>query len=61
LSPNPRLLEKALEIRKSPILYKNDEAILYWCETLGEDVQKFADVLENHLKLCPSYGESTAF
>lgn len=46
LAPDNQILQKAVEIRKNPLHYKNDQSTLEWLETLGPDIQKFADVLE---------------
>lgn len=50
-SPDPGILKRAIEIRKEPEKYKNDEEILDWAGTLGESIQRFADVLEDRLQL----------
>ncbi|MDF2586370.1 MAG: polymerase beta domain protein region [Anaerocolumna sp.] len=49
LAPNVSLMEKAVEIRKNPMKYKNDEGILDWMETLGPYIQEFANVLEKQI------------
>ncbi len=49
LAPDRLVMEKAIEIRKNPNDYKNDNGTKAWLETLGPYVQKFADVLEKEL------------
>lgn len=48
--PCEALLSKAVEIRKSPLLYKNDREIFDRAETINDDIQRYADVLEQELK-----------
>ncbi|HWT75649.1 MAG TPA: nucleotidyltransferase domain-containing protein [Mobilitalea sp.] len=47
--PDKQILKKAVEIRKNPIQYKNDESIQEWLERLGPYIQQYADVLEEQL------------
>ena len=49
LCPTPEALTKALTVRRNPLCYQNDPAIWDYAETLGGDIQKFADVLEEEL------------
>lgn len=48
--PVPAALEKALLVRRNPAAYKGDEAILDYAATLGDDIQRYADVLEAELR-----------
>lgn len=50
LCPVPEALKIAVEVRRAPLEYKNDKQIFDYAETLGEPIQRFADVLENELK-----------
>lgn len=50
LCPCTDALKKAVEVRKEPIRYKNDEHIFDYAETLGDSVQRYADVLEEELR-----------
>lgn len=45
-------LQKALEIRQNPMVFKNSEEIKGWLKELGPVVQQYADVLEKELELC---------
>ena len=45
-------LAKAVMIRREPVRYLNDESIFDYAETLGDNVQSYADVLESELKRC---------
>jgi hypothetical protein len=49
LCPVPETLKKALVVRKEPLEYKNDLEFKVWFRSLGDDVQRFADVLEHEL------------
>ena len=42
-------LTKALAVRKEPMKYRNDAPSLDYAETLGETIQRYADVLEIEL------------
>lgn len=59
LCPCEAVLAKALEIRKEPDRYRQDASVFDDAETIGEDIQRYADVLERELKinagstLCP--------
>ena len=46
---NDEPLRKTLEIRRSPLAYRNDPMIKAWLESLGPTVQQYADVLEREL------------
>lgn len=50
LCPIPEALEMAFKIRCHPMKYKNEPAVLDYAETLGPDIQRFADVLERKFK-----------
>lgn len=50
ICPCAEALAKAVEVRKEPDKYKNDESIFDYAETLGDSIQRFADVLEQELK-----------
>lgn len=50
LCPDPGILEAALKVRMEPLKYKDDDEIFDLSETLGEPIQRFADVLERELK-----------
>ena len=43
-------LRKALEIRRNPLLYKDNSEVKTWLASLGPVVQQYADVLEEALK-----------
>jgi len=49
LCPCENLLVKIIEIRKEPLKYKNNDSILEYAETIGAEIQKYADVLEKEL------------
>lgn len=51
LCPVEKELKFALEVRNNPLKYKHDEKVFDYAETLGEAVQKYADVLEQRLNL----------
>lgn len=42
-------LTKALEVRKEPVKYRNDDGFLDYAETMGASIQRYADVLEYEL------------
>lgn len=48
LCPDENIMNKILEIRRNPLHYKNEETFDF-AETLGPDVQKYADILEKEL------------
>lgn len=50
LCPNVHALTTALNVRRSPLKYQDDKDTFDYTETLGEPVQRFADVLEKELK-----------
>lgn len=50
LCPVSHALETALKVRKNPMAYLNDVRIFDYAETLGSEIQRFADVLEKELK-----------
>ena len=50
LCPVPETLQKVLLVRKEPLKYKDDPEFKVWASSLGNDVQRFADVLEQELK-----------
>lgn len=49
LCPDPDALRYALKVRSNPLEYKDDKLTFDYAETLGEAVQRFADVLEKEL------------
>lgn len=53
ICPCYSLLVKAVKIRKNPLLYKNDMKILEYAETISDEIQRYADVLEQELILLP--------
>ena len=50
LCPDQEALEMALQVRKNPAFFKNDETIFDYAENLGDSIQRYADVLEAELK-----------
>lgn len=50
LCPVPNALKIAVKVRKAPLLYEADKQMLDYAETLGESIQRFADVLEKELE-----------
>ena len=42
-------LKRTLEIRRSPLQYKDDATVKAWLRSLGPTVQQYADVLEREL------------
>lgn len=51
LCPDPTDLETALKVRKNSMEYKDDKAIFDYAEAFAEPIQRFANVLENELKV----------
>jgi len=49
ICPVPETLKKVLLVRKEPLKYKDDLEFKVWARSLGNDVQRFADVLEQEL------------
>lgn len=49
ICPCEEALTKALEVRKEPMKYRNDVGFLDYAETMGEAIQRYADVLEKEL------------
>lgn len=49
LCPAPDVLKTALQVRKAPLEYKNQQ-VLEYVESLADPIQRFADVLEDELK-----------
>lgn len=49
LCPVSHALETALKVRKNPMAYLNDVQVFDYAETLGSEIQRFADVLEKEL------------
>lgn len=45
------VLERIIEIRKTPMKYNDDENTLKWVSSLVPYVQKFADILESELRI----------
>ena len=50
LCPDVYALKMALKVRKKPVKYKHRTFIMDYAETLGNSVQKYADILEKYLK-----------
>ena len=50
LCPCEHVLAKAVVIRSAPDKYKNNTDILNYSETISEDIQRYADILEKELK-----------
>jgi len=50
LCPDKEALATALEVRKNPLKYKENNMIFDYAETLGGPIQRFADVLERELE-----------
>lgn len=50
LCPAKEALETALKIRREPLRYKENQAVFDYAETLGAEIQRFADVLERELE-----------
>lgn len=49
LFPDEEDLSRTIEIRKDPLLYKDDDRVRSWLKSLGPVVQRYADVLEREL------------
>ena len=49
LCPVPETLKKVLLVRREPLKYKDAPEFKAWAGSLGNDVQRFADVLEQEL------------
>jgi len=49
MTPNISVLQRAVEIRKNPHLYKADKGALDRAASLGPHIQEYADVLEAEL------------
>jgi hypothetical protein len=45
----PEALKKAVDIRKEPIKYNGDSVVMDYAESLGPDIQRFANILEKEL------------
>ncbi len=54
LCPDVHALTTALDVRRCPLKYRDDQETFDYAETLGEPVQRFADVLEQELKAIAS-------
>jgi hypothetical protein len=52
ICPVPEALNKAVEVRKDPLRYKDTEDFHRWASKLGDDIQIFADVLEREIEKC---------
>jgi predicted nucleotidyltransferase len=50
ICPVPEALGKAVEVRKDPLRYKDTENFHRWAAALGDDIQIFADVLEQEIE-----------
>lgn len=55
LCPDRNALATALAVRENPLKYKEDKAIFDYAETLGEPIQRFADVLEKLIDVINHY------
>lgn len=51
LIPDIDIMEKVIKITEEPNRYKNDNEVMKWLETLGNYIQRFADVLEKEISL----------
>lgn len=49
LAPDVDIMEKVISIRQVPSRYKDDNEIMKWSKTLGEHIQRFADILEKEI------------
>ena len=49
LCPDGDAMEKALQVRRSPLVYKSHPETRMWLRSLGPTVQAFADILEEEL------------
>lgn len=58
LCPVPDVLKTALQVRRSPLAYKNNKQVLDYAESLADPIQLFADVLEDELKNLENTGLS---
>lgn len=47
--PVPDALRRALLLRRNPLEYKDDNELMDYTTILGEDIQRFADVLESEI------------
>lgn len=54
LCPDVHALTTALDVRRCPLKYRDDQETFDYAETLGEPVQRLADVLEQELKAIAS-------
>lgn len=50
ICPVPNTLQKAVDVRKNPLEYKEREDYIEYAEHTGADIQRFADVLEKELE-----------
>ena len=55
LCPDAAALAAALRVRGDPALFQGDEQLQRYAETLGDAVQRYADVLERELYQRPHY------
>lgn len=51
LTPDIDIMKKVIKIREEPNRYKNDNEVMKWLGSLGNYVQRFADVLEKEILL----------
>lgn len=51
ISPSLDIMKKVIEIRKHPKNYIYEKSFGDWAESIGDEVQKFADVLENEISI----------
>lgn len=50
ICPCADALAKAVDVRKDPIIYKNDKRTFDYAEKLGNSIQRYADLLEQELR-----------
>ncbi|MCL2285301.1 MAG: DUF4111 domain-containing protein [Firmicutes bacterium] len=52
ICPDTTIMEKVVQIRKNPLELRCDDKIQRWEKSLGQHIQRFADVLEVELDRC---------
>ena len=57
LCPDLYALQTALDVRRNPLKHRDNKETFDYAETLGEVVQRFADVLENELYQSKEVGQ----
>lgn len=53
--PDASVMERVLALRREPLKYRNDPEARGWLSSLGDEIQRFADVLEAELR---KYGDT---